>query len=95
MVFDTHLQWLKPMQKTGIGGNGSQFSLQTGIDRVAPDSSDRIDEKAPCLKCQQDVRKRAKKHLLARPNVSNSTNPSFKLSEDFFCQISLFAHNSA
>lgn len=69
MVFDTHLQWLKPMQKTGIGGNGSQFSLQTEIDRVAPDCSDRIDERrsvssvSKCSETSEETLTRASNRL--------------------------------
>lgn len=95
VVFDTHMQWLKPVQKTGIGANGLQFSLQTGIDRAAPDCSDRIEEEAICLKCQQDVQKRGKKHLHTLQPVSTPTDSPFQLVKALFCQSFLFAKNSA
>lgn len=73
---------------------GLQFSLQTGIDRAAPDSSDRIEEKAPCLKCQQNVQKQAKKHLHTLQTVSTSMDPHFQLAKILLCQSYLSAKNS-
>lgn len=95
VVFEIHMQWLKPMQKTGIGGNGLQFSLQTGIDRAAPDFSDLIEEQASCLKYQQDVQKRGKKHLQTLQPVSTPTDPPFQLVKVFLLpELFFFAKNS-
>lgn len=86
VVFDTHMQWLKPMQKAGFGGDGLQFSLQTrGIDEIAPPPTHRFgSSKVPCLKDQQDAQKRRKRHPRTTQPILTSTNPLIQLIKVFF-----------